>query len=272
MSTQAEVEAASSAIVNANDEVSPDTAAFLATVALEAAERVRPPRRDPTNALRQRRYKAKRRNVTASGAAPRNVTEAARPVTANVTRLASAIGNATSDVTDNVTGPALPSLNLSELVALRDRLLEAAAGNVQPGATDLSAVERLLAQGCDLDLDVLPAVHDLLTDPLQPPLKSWGLPWLAAEIVRRRDARMASDRVTRAPAAARTAPVPRRAAERAAPPPPQRPPAALSFDMDELVAGYRAGYVAWDATRFGPPPGSPGCRVDAGILRANGYR
>ena len=83
---------------------------------------------------------------------------------------------------------------------------------------------------------------------------------------------MASDRVTRAPAAARTAPVPRRAAERAAPPPPQRPPAALSFDMDELVAGYRAGNVAWDATRFGPPPGSPECRVDAGILRANGYR
>ena len=99
-----------------------------------------------------------------------------------------------------------------------------------------------------------------------------SVPWLAAEIVRRRDARMASDRVTRAPAAARTAPVPRRAAERAAPPPPQRPPAALSFDMDELVAGYRAGNVDWDVGRFGPPPGSPGCRVDAGILRANGYR
>ena len=62
------------------------------------------------------------------------------------------------------------------------------------------------------------------------------------------------------------------AAERAAPPPPQRPPAAPSFDMDELVAGYRAGNVAWDATRFGPPPGSPGCRVDAAVLRENWYR
>jgi glucose dehydrogenase len=58
----------------------------------------------------------------------------------------------------------------------------------------------------------------------------------------------------------------------AAPPRRSGPPAAPSFDMDELVAGYRAGNVDWDVGRFGPPPGSPGCRVDAGILRANGYR
>jgi hypothetical protein len=48
---------------------------------------------------------------------------------------------------------------------------------------------------------------------------------------------------------------------------------SASLDRDELVAGYyRAGNVDWDVGRFGPPPGSPGCRVDAGILRANGYR
>jgi hypothetical protein len=43
-------------------------------------------------------------------------------------------------------------------------------------------------------------------------------------------------------------------------------PGVPRFDMDDLVAGYRAGNVDWDVTRLGPPPGSPRCRVDAGIL------
>ena len=44
-----------------------------------------------------------------------------------------------------------------------------------------------------------------------------------------------------------------------------------SLILGELVAGYRAGMVEWNAARLGPPPGSPGCRVDAAVLRENGY-
>jgi hypothetical protein len=29
--------------------------------------------------------------------------------------------------------------------------------------------------------------------------------------------------------------------------------------------------VEWNVARLGPPPGSPGCRVDAAVLRENGY-
>jgi len=43
------------------------------------------------------------------------------------------------------------------------------------------------------------------------------------------------------------------------------------MDVGELVAGYRAGNVAWNVGQHGPPPGQPGCRVPAGILRENGY-
>jgi hypothetical protein len=65
------------------------------------------------------------------------------------------------------------------------QLIEAAGGNVQPVAIDTAPIAALLEQGCDLDLDVLPAVRQLINDPQQPPLKSWGVPWLAKEIIRR---------------------------------------------------------------------------------------
>jgi hypothetical protein len=103
-------------------------------------------------------------------------------------------------------------------------------------------IEQLLEQDCDLNLDVLPAVGDLVAAPGQPPLCSWT-----------------------------AAPTRQPAAERAVPPPQRGLPSAPRFDMDELVAGYRAGNVDWDVTRLGPPPGSPGCRVDPTILRGNGY-
>jgi hypothetical protein len=74
------------------------------------------------------------------------------------------------------------------------QLIEAAGGNVQPGAIDTAPIEQLLEQGCDLDLDVLPAVRHLLTDPIQPPLRRWSVLWLGEEIIRRRDAGMGSDR------------------------------------------------------------------------------
>jgi hypothetical protein len=162
--TQSEIEAAAEAYLHVG--IGESIHAGMLAV-LEAAERVRP-RRDPTNVARQRRYKAKRRNVTASEAAPgnvtANVTAPARPVTANVTALP-------------------PDDPMPLLLA---RLLDAAGGNVQSGANDTAPIAALIEQGCDLNLDVLPAVRDLLTDPLQPPLKRWSVPWRAAEIVRRR--------------------------------------------------------------------------------------
>jgi hypothetical protein len=176
LATQAEIEAAADAIAAAEERfaVGKLTAETYATLALEASERVRP-RRDLTAAARMRQFRAKRR-------AERAVTPAATPERA-----------VTGDVTRAVTAPLLA------------RLLSAASDNVQPVATDTSAITAPLEQGCDLDLDVLPAVHDLLRHPLQPPLKSWGLPWLAKEIIRRRDARTTPDRVAQAPAAARAA-------------------------------------------------------------------
>src|ERR1700730_552263 len=47
------------------------------------------------------------------------------------------------------------------------------------------------SKNCDLDLNVLPTVRQLINDPHQPPLKSWGLPWLGKAILRRRDERIA---------------------------------------------------------------------------------
>jgi hypothetical protein len=149
------------------------------------------------------------------------------------------------------------------------QLIEAAGGNVQPGAIDTAPIAALLEQGCDLDLDVLPAVRQLINDPQQP-LKSWGVPWLAKEIIRRRDARMASDRITQAPAAARAAPARQPAsAARSRTSVPANPPAPglLGLDASELVAGYRAGTLEWNAARLGPPPGSPGERVRRGATQ-----
>jgi hypothetical protein len=84
-------------------------------------------------------------------------------------------------------------------------LVEAAAGNVAHdvlGVMSVQPIEQLLKQGCDLHLDVLPAVRDLVAASGQPPLCSWTVPWLAKAIIRRRDARMATSRANSVPAAA----------------------------------------------------------------------
>jgi hypothetical protein len=176
LTTQAEIDAAVEAITAAEIELAVGklSAETYATLALEAAERVRP-RRDPTGIERARQYRARKRdgrNVTGTVTPKRNVTH-------NVTR---AVTGADGNVSAR-----LPS-SKADLLA---QLIEAAGGNVQPGAIDTAPIAALLEQGCYLELDVLPAVRDLITHPLQPPLKSWGLPWLGKEIIRRRDERTA---------------------------------------------------------------------------------
>ena len=96
-------------------------------------------------------------------------------------------------------------------------LVEAAAGNVAhdvPGIISVAPIEQLLKQGCDLNLDVLPAVRDLIAAPGKPPLCNSTVPWLVKKIIRWRDARMARGRATPAPAAARAAPTQQSAAEK----------------------------------------------------------
>jgi hypothetical protein len=123
----------------------------LAKLALEAAERVRP-RRDPTNAMRSRQHRAKKRaerNVAGDGTS--NVAEAGRNVAAE--------RNVTRNVAGGETLPetllaAAASGNAERMAVLFAKLVDAASANVQPGATDLQPIAALLEQGCNIDLDV----------------------------------------------------------------------------------------------------------------------
>jgi hypothetical protein len=70
---------------------------------------------------------------------------------------------------------------------LRVCLIDASNGNVDPQA-DITPILGLIAQGCDLDLDVLPVVARLVPD-LPRPLKNWAAPWLTRDILAARDMR-----------------------------------------------------------------------------------
>jgi hypothetical protein len=183
MATQAEIEAAAMAIQAIEDPLEP-VSEFIpaARAALEAAERVRP-RRDLTAAARMRQFRAKRR--------------AEHAVTRAVTREVTPERAVTGDVTRAVTREAAPidkidserASILSSRPLLLANLIEAADGNVAPGAVDVAPIQVLLAAGCDLDLDVLPVVRDLATS--QTPIKRWDHPGLIRAILRGREIRIA---------------------------------------------------------------------------------
>jgi len=71
---------------------------------------------------------------------------------------------------------------------LRVHLLDASNGNADFTA-DISPIRALIDQGCDLEADVLPIVARELPE-LPRPLKNWGAPWLAREILAARDQRL----------------------------------------------------------------------------------
>jgi len=51
----------------------------------------------------------------------------------------------------------------------------------------------------------------------------------------------------------------------------QAQPASLSEDaVDELIAGWQAGNLAWPRKLLGEEPGHPGCRLSREALRRNG--
>jgi hypothetical protein len=248
MATQAEIEAAAETLhLHLIGGRTLDDCRVYARAALEAAERVRaealPAKQD--DAERARRYRARKRDgrdatpVTAVTESVTGVTAAAPDVTA-VTRNVAPI--------DKIESEGAPILSSPDLLA---RLTDAADGNVAPAAVDVAPIQVLLAHGCDLELDVLPAVRALATAATS--IKRWDHPPLIRAILRGRDVRITPK-----------GPPP-------SPPARQHSPGVPRFDMDELVAGYRAGNVDWDTNRLGPPPGAPGCRVDASILRENGY-
>jgi hypothetical protein len=82
------------------------------------------------------------------------------------------------------------SCRISSSISARrhTRLLDAAHGNFDLSA-NIDPIRTLLDQGCDLEADVVPIVARLLSD-LPRPLKNWGVPWLAREILEARDLRL----------------------------------------------------------------------------------
>jgi hypothetical protein len=63
--------------------------------------------------------------------------------------------------------------------SLRVRLIDASNGNID-ALSDISPIRALIAQGCDLEADVLPVVARLIPE-LPRPLKNWGAPWLVRD-------------------------------------------------------------------------------------------
>jgi hypothetical protein len=153
--TQAEIDAAADTYLHVG--IGENIHAGMLAI-LEAAERVRPKRKDNTRAERARRFRAKRNAVTGAGDRRNGV-----PGERN------AVPCERNGVTGNVPADLL------------ERLLQAANRNVQPAAGEPHAIVSLIEQGCNLDLDVLPAVRHLLADPIQPPLRRWSVPWLGEE-------------------------------------------------------------------------------------------
>jgi hypothetical protein len=97
---------------------------------------------------------------------------------------------------------------LNALTALRGKVappirapfpLGDAQGHVDPAA-DIAPIEALLAQGCDLEADILPTVAGTVPD-LPRPLKNWGAKWLVQEILAARDRRLFPTLVIRRPLA-----------------------------------------------------------------------
>jgi hypothetical protein len=73
-------------------------------------------------------------------------------------------------------------------VSLQQRLEEACQGNYD-ARVSVEPIEALLAQGCDLEADILPTVAGTVPE-LPRPLRSWGAKWLVQAILEARDQRL----------------------------------------------------------------------------------
>src|ERR1700720_3521569 len=105
---------------------------------LEAAERVRPRK---TSTERVHRHRARKRAARNDSGVGGNVSGGVTPAAANGETLPETLLATAGNVS-----------SLDRLAVLYTKLIDAASGNVQPAATDTSAIAALLEQGCDLDL------------------------------------------------------------------------------------------------------------------------
>jgi hypothetical protein len=121
--------------------------------------------------------------------------------------------------------PTISATDMDKTSHLHERLDEVAGGLFDPNA-DLEPIVALIRdQGCLLEGDVLPVAARLLRD-LPRPLKNWGAPWLAREILAacdRRLGRRETYEIVDAPDS------------------PSPPRQGSSIPWDDFVAGYREG-------------------------------
>jgi hypothetical protein len=74
---------------------------------------------------------------------------------------------------------------------LRQGLEEAGMGHFDADA-DIEPMRALVVQGCDLELDIAPVLRGVAEarPPSASPLRNWGAPWLARDILAARDRRL----------------------------------------------------------------------------------
>ena len=74
-------------------------------------------------------------------------------------------------------------------------MLDAANRNVQRSFNaDVTPIKKLIAEGCDLKLDVLPAIREMVARPGQPAIPWWSVSWLLKGIQDRKAARTSTQR------------------------------------------------------------------------------
>jgi hypothetical protein len=79
---------------------------------------------------------------------------------------------------------------VARVPSLKGLLVDAAGWNVDRDA-DVAPILALIAQGCDLEADILPVVARNVPD-LTRPLRSWGAQWLVQDILAARDLRLSA--------------------------------------------------------------------------------
>jgi hypothetical protein len=90
---------------------------------------------------------------------------------------------------------AVPPVTEEADSSLLAQLLDAANRNVQRSFNaDVTPIKKLIAEGCDLELDVLPAVRETVARAGQPAIPSWSLWWWLKAIQDRKAAKTSTHR------------------------------------------------------------------------------
>jgi hypothetical protein len=115
--------------------------------------------------------------------------------------------------------------------------MDAAAGNVADGA-DFKPIQDWLDEGYDFELDVLPAVRNVVPKAREP-LRTWRASFVQQEIIKTRGQRLAA----------------------------QPPPDPEKVRRGQLVKALQFHRGAW-SDAWGPGPGQPGCNIPEDVLQA----